>query len=382
MDTKARLNLMEFSRRISLHTINFGVFTLKLEERQKKDNAYADIVEILASTKDRKLDVFVLSAINIDEIYQIDQIRPDHECESKLPIVMPGGSGANTAYILGKLGHKVQVAGVVGDDDYGDLARKNLEEADIDINLLDIKRGYRTGRAVTILDNKARRLIVLNPGVNDNWEMDENQFEKIIKTASESKVFHTSSFTSHTMQYRQMEMLARLYGKVVTSISPGDLYCRQGLDRIEPIIKYTNIIFLYKEQLYDLLHNSSMACGDQNSATKDLILAYFEWKRRKSIETPQILIIKDPLNIEMGKIRETFIVASYGKERVDFFCPPRGINKMQDLYIKDTTGAGDAAAAGFIDALFRANPFDVSVDMAFRCAAFASTRIGARKAFD
>ena len=68
-------------------------------------------------SRQKGTDTICLSAHNLDQINTVDKIDPDHECEALTESVLaPGGSGANTAYTLGRLGAKVHIAGIIGDD--------------------------------------------------------------------------------------------------------------------------------------------------------------------------------------------------------------------------------------------------------------------------
>lgn len=365
---------------LRIDSVSIGGVRVGFRSDAFKSSAYEKIISIIDSKRFYETDVFVASAHNVDEVYKIDAIKSDHECESPIYLASPGGSGANTAFALGKMGWSVHVSGVVGRDSFGDLIRDSFREASVVTNLLKYKNNEETGRTITIIEDNGRRMIVVRPGANDFFH-DEISFEELLIEAKQCKIFHSSSFVSQHARIVQEKLLRELNGETVTSLTPGALYSREGLDRVDGLLKYTNIIFLYKEQLTELVEKSSARSHLKGNDTQALLSAYFMWKERRGFEIPQIIVVKDPLQVTSGMLGQTFLSAGAGCSTLERFVPPRSFSRKVVYRAEDTTGAGDGSAAGMIHAMLKASSLDHAIDTAFLMAALASTEIGARTAF-
>ncbi len=80
-------------------------------------------------------------------------------------LVNGGGKGANQAVAAGKLGGKVKMCGVVGDDAFGDMLLGNLKNVGVDVSNIERKQGVSTGVAVIVLSEGDNR-IILDKGAN------------------------------------------------------------------------------------------------------------------------------------------------------------------------------------------------------------------------
>ena len=90
-------------------------------------------------------------------------------------LVNGGGKGANQAVAAGKLGGKVKMCGVVGDDAFGDMLIGNLKNAGVDVGNIEKKQGVSTGVAVIVLSDGDNR-IILDKGANaclTEWNIDK-----------------------------------------------------------------------------------------------------------------------------------------------------------------------------------------------------------------
>lgn len=82
----------------------------------------------------------------------------------------PGGKGANQAYAAARLGGNVKMLGCVGNDEFGELLKKNLSCCGVDVS--DIKTGTKsTGMACIYVDNKGNNSIVVVQGANQECDV-------------------------------------------------------------------------------------------------------------------------------------------------------------------------------------------------------------------
>jgi ribokinase len=78
----------------------------------------------------------------------------------------PGGKGANQAYAAARLGGEVAMLGQIGDDEFGQEMRKNLEQAGCDASGLGVEPGA-SGVALIFVDEKGQNSIIVVPGANN-----------------------------------------------------------------------------------------------------------------------------------------------------------------------------------------------------------------------
>lgn len=342
--------------------------------------AYQRLLEKIEGTTSRKHDVFVLSAHNMDEVYSIDRISSDHECKSTLYKFAAGGSGANTAFALSSLGRNIAVCGVIGDDQTGNDLIGNLKECGVDTSLMKRQAG-NSGATVTIVEDTGRRLIVVREGVNRELAKCFG-VEDLVAGAKASRVFHSSSFVSESCVRLQEQVIKSAVETTLTTLTPGAIYSRKGLDGLLEILRSTNVLFLYKEQLVELIERSSKGNELRGKSNQELAATYFSWKRQQGFKIPQSLVIKDPLKLVGGKLQDSFISVAVGDTELEVYISSTSLERDIPYTAIDTTGAGDASAAGFIHALLNLQPPNHAVDSAFVLAAFASTQYGARTAFE
>lgn len=90
--------------------------------------------------------------------------------------IIPGGKGANQAVAASRLGGKVQIIGKISDDDYGQIMKKNLEEAGVDISNLIVDKNSKSGVAFVWVDKKGNNQIICAPAGNSNFLLKDLTF--------------------------------------------------------------------------------------------------------------------------------------------------------------------------------------------------------------
>ncbi|MTJ80894.1 MAG: carbohydrate kinase family protein [Telmatospirillum sp.] len=347
-----------------------------------KSDSFSKISAKIRKNEERSIDVFVITAHNVDEITSIDKIESDHECEALTePTNYAGGSGANTAYILARFGENVEVTGIVGEDASGRFLAKHLADAGINVNGLLVTNKYATGHTTTMVERSGKRFIVVYPGANNAYA-DEVSFDCILEKAKSSRIVHLSSFVGEKERLLQEKLVQTLPEHSLISLTPGAIYAREGLDRIKALISHVDVIFLYKEQLGDIVRNSSANSYISKDDSHGLMEAYFKWKEVRGIKRAQVLVVKDNLGRSEGIIDQKFLSVGTGTTTLDKYISPKPLRKGTSAPAVDTTGSGDAAAAGFLHALLRREPLERCIDFSFAVAGFVSGKTGARTAFE
>ncbi len=111
--------------------------------------------------------VVVIGSMNMDHVINVRQMPAVGEtilCDGFEMI--PGGKGANQAYVLGKLGGEVSMLGAVGADDAGRALCKNLGAAGVDVSRIRQSRKENTGTAVICVDRSGGNSIIVIQGAN------------------------------------------------------------------------------------------------------------------------------------------------------------------------------------------------------------------------
>ena len=149
------------------------------------------------------LDVVCFGALNMDKLYRVNRIAREEE-ESVIGSFKesPGGSAANTAVGLARLGIKTGYIGKVSNDREGKLLLDNFKTEGVDTRGVIVSKEDRSGVVIGFVDGKGERALYVDPSINDTIELKEiNLFEKthtINLKGGESKTVleHDSAITT------------------------------------------------------------------------------------------------------------------------------------------------------------------------------------------
>jgi ribokinase len=352
-----------------------------------ESDALQKIREVLERSRDREFDITALSACNYDYFIKVDQIRPDHECRVKDEDSHPGGSGANTICGLAKLGKKAAVIGCIKEDEEGKKIIESFQAHSVDIQLLveDNSSNQHTGKTTIFVESSGKRLIAVKPGINESLAeiLEKRELLEAVKDrVRNSRIVHLTSFTGNKEILLQERVLQEFIDRdTIISLTPGSLYVEKGLQEISLILAYTNIVFLYAEQLDILLASSKIQGFRSNLSLKQKTELFFKWKIQKRMNHAMILVIKDSLKIQLNCILENYIsVASNAGHTMNFFSHSNVnfIVGSDSRIALDTTGVGDAVVAGFLYGLLEGENIKGCADLAFVLATHVSTKFGAR----
>jgi ribokinase len=254
-------------------------------------------------------DVVGLGALNYDVLYAVERIARGGEEVGIIAIKKaPGGSAANTIVALARLGAAVGFVGMVGSDTEGALILEEFSREGVETR---IKRadGY-TGAAIGFVDASGERALYIYPGVNEELQGADIDRDFI----SGARYLHTSSFVNEEQLAMQCELAQELKAKL--SFSPGMLCFKYSLDELRELIARSAVLFLSLTELNALLPGEDYRRG----------------AARLLSTGAQIVCVT--LGAKGCYIADTagaaYELAAYPTKAVD------------------TTGAGDAFAAGFL----------------------------------
>lgn len=309
-----------------------------------------------------------LGALNIDHLYRVELILGDGETvvdrehvertprygEAELEWVdaLPGGSAANTIYGLAKLGVKTGFIGAVGDDTEGKKLLQDFEKAGVDIGQIKEKLKAKTGLARCYSDKLNFRSIHVTPGANSLLAMDDIDLDYI----NQAEMLHISSFADDAQLEVLLELVNKLGSSVKISFSPGELYATKGTRTLTPILARTHVLFANEKEIEQLT-------GKDFKTGAEVCLKL----------GCEIVVV----TLGKGASFKTIMATSYirNSQREHVIEP---VNK-EIISDRDTIGAGDAFATGFLYGLLNSKRLEECGRLGDITAQFSIGKIGARE---
>ncbi|MCK5592617.1 carbohydrate kinase family protein [Candidatus Bathyarchaeota archaeon] len=262
-----------------------------------------------------KFDVICFGALNVDRLYRVNRIAGRDEESFIIDFKeAPGGSAANTAVGLARLGLKTGFIGKVSDNREGKLLLNDFKRQNVDVDGIIVSKEGRSGVAMGYVDTKGDRALYIDPGVNDSLELKEIN----LKYAGNTAFLHLTSFIGEK-PFKAQKELVRGLRDVRISFDPGELYARKGLTVLKLMIE-RSFVMLPSENELKLLTGKKYDEGSK-------------------------ILMKKGVSIVAVKLGERGCYVTDGKE--SYLVEPYKVE------VVDTTGAGDAFCAGFLYGLIK-----------------------------
>ncbi len=267
-------------------------------------------------------DVLGFGALNWDILLRTGRERRGREVVAEPLGEFPGGSAANTVVGLALLGATTAFLGAVGDDAEGKMILESLTEAGVDVGAIRTKRGERTGKALCLVAPHGERTIYLLPGANSALCPEDVD----LGLAARASHVLLSSFAGDEQYELQRDFVSRLPGDTRVHLSPGSLYSERGPDSLAPLLTRTDILFLNHDELARLTGRRQIPSGAEAA-------------------------------LGLGP-RRVVVTLGGDPEHAAYVADNAGgiwIRKVPAFQgpVVDTTGAGDAFAAGFLHGILR-----------------------------
>jgi len=296
------------------------------------------------------IEVIGLGALNIDHIYKVERILEDGEALVLDAGSFPGGSAANTIYGLAKLGVKTGFCGVVGDDDYGKILLQDFQKVRVNTSTIKVKRGAKTGSVLCLSDKLGRRSLYVLPGANNQLTIADLDLAYL----NQAKMLHLSSFADNAQFEVLLQLMDKLDLTAKLSFAPGALYAVKGLKALAPILNRTYILFINQSEMQQL-------------TGKDVITGAESCLRQGC----QRVVV----TLGTGqKLKKATAIGYIRDSENEYVIKPRGIGAGMD-----TTGAGDAFAAGFLYGLLKGKGLEECGRLGNIVAQFCIAKMGARE---
>jgi len=259
-----------------------------------------------------RFDVVGFGALNVDKLFRVNRLaKAEEESFIENYVEACGGSAANTAVGLARLGCKVGFIGKVGCDREGDLLIQDFRAEGVNTDCV-IRAGQgKSGSVLGFVDKKGARALYIDSGVNDTIEFDEIN----VVYTSQARFLHLTSFVGEKSFQTQKKLLNALPNSVKVSFDPGALYARKGYAILEPILKKTYVLMPNAIEL-ELLTGETDYCKGAD------------------------FMVGRGVKIVAVKLGGDGCYVTDGRER--------HLIKAFKVKVVDTTGAGDAFCAGFL----------------------------------
>ncbi len=310
-----------------------------------------------------------LGALNLDHLYAVPELVRDGGVEVSAWTTQPGGSAANTIYGLARLGLRCGFVGMVGDDDAGKAHLKSFQEAGVDASGIRVAPGEETGRTICITAGQKQKAIYILPGANnllDSREIDP----AYIGGAGH---VHLSSFVGDDAFAEQVRIVQKLPAGVRVSLALDSLYARRGLQAISTLLRRCTVLFANAAELRELTGDEPRraACACLDAGCGMVVITFGSGSDAHQAK------VSSRLQGAMASLTVTGRKTGRGPRTVEHAVPAVTVHTGA---IVDTTGAGDAFAAGFLFGLLatRYGPAKCGA-LGHTAAGFSLTALGARQ---
>jgi len=265
-----------------------------------------------------RFDVVGFGALNVDKLFKVNRLaEAEEESFIETEAEACGGSAANTAVGLARLGCKVGFIGKVGCDREGDLLIQDFCKEGVNTDGIIRAEHGKSGSVLGFVDKKGARALYINSGVNDTITFDKVNSEYV----AQAQFLHLTSFVGEKSFQTQKRLLEAIPSSGRVSFDPGALYARKGFAALEPIIKKAYVLMPNAIEL-ELLTGKADYCKGA-----DFMIG-------KGVKIVAVKLGGDGCYVTDG--RERHLIEPF------------------KVKVADTTGAGDAFCAGFLYGLLKA----------------------------
>ncbi|HIH42126.1 TPA: adenosine kinase [Candidatus Woesearchaeota archaeon] len=304
-----------------------------------------------------EVDDFVLENLGLrkGEMKLVNRVECDiveQELKKYPTKKVPGGSTGNAIVLAAKLGAKCVFCGVVGDDIKGRIYEETMQQDKVALNLG--KSSALTGHAITFITPDKQRTFAVHLGAA--LELDREHIS--IDDLKKCKILHTEGYllaedgSLKDACIAAMDLAKKNEVVVSLDLSAPNIVRNNRAEFREILERYVDVVFANEEEANAFICKNDDGCAqhqDYGAALNELS------------KICKIAVVK------LGK--HGSIIKADGK-----------ITKIEPFKANaiDTTGAGDAYAAGFLYALCKGNEVEKCGKLGSYLASKVVEKIGAR----
>ena len=256
------------------------------------------------------MSITVIGDAFIDVIVPVHGIKPGETHHRKI-ITLCGGT-ANVAVQIAKLGEESKFIGKVGNDPFGEYFRQNLRINGVgDLTFVD--GGNPTGLCISLSYNNGEKMMIANRGANDHFK--KKEIESCIDEIRDSKIVYFSGYS--ILSRKNAESVLHAIEKCHNQNCK--IYFNPGAPNL---LKRD-----FNEIIYDFVDVLILNIEEARNMTKKNKIDDILKSLNNLVDTAVITMGEDGCIVSKGD--ENLLIAT-------------------EKLICNTTGAGDAFAAGFI----------------------------------
>jgi len=285
--------------------------------------------------------IAVLGAAAVDTIVKVDQFPAADEIVFAQSLEKyPGGSTANVAVGLKRLGLETAFLGKAGGDTEGRIIKADFEKEGVDTSYLIIEQEALSAQTFIAVNGQGER-VIYSLGGTALYEQEDEIKQVDFSGFDGLYIGEVLENVAPAVIRRAQECAIPIF------YSPGGLFCSLGLERIGNLVAHCDYLLVNLPEL------KLLAGKEQKEAAVQELLDY----------GVRNLIVTE------GVLGSGF----YSGERRYF----ANAFRVQAI---DSTGAGDSFTAGFIKGVFADLTPEQSLKLGNACAACTVTKMGARTA--
>ena len=272
--------------------------------------------------------IVCIGSINVDFIFATARWPAEHEkYRAESYVCASGGSAANTAVELSRLGRKVTIVGGIGNDDLGNIALRSLIKAGVNVDPVIRRSDWKTGCAAIRSMEKSKS--ILTAGF-----VDPTVVSDYLRTLHVQQGDHLHFSWALSQEMHDQLWHWRRMGISLSWETDGRMNMRTA--------ELMDIIFMNEVELKMYEHEGVVTDAWMRSLKHDVTV--------------------------VATLGDAGAEAYFRGER--FFC------KAQQVNVVDRTGGGDAFDAGFLDAWLDRSALDVCLERGLRSAAIILGQVG------
>ena len=282
-----------------------------------------------------KIDVVGLGDADVDIYFEVNYLpRWDEKIRADQLAFYPGGMVANFLAVLRSLGTPCGFHGPLGNDEFGKLALGNLIARGVDTRGVIMREGGRTYFCVVFLDDSGEKALVVAP--TDCMYPEPNELSETL--FAEASHLHTTADNISTL--KRATALAQQHNVTISiDVEPS---ATKQFEQLRPLLSSLDIVFIKKETLLRLTQKAQLEKAISHLLTRGVSV---------------VCVTMGAGGALVANGTETVLVPAFS------------------VLVVDSTGAGDAFAAGFVHAFLQKWPL---ADAARFASAVAAIIIGHR----
>ena len=261
-----------------------------------------------------------------------------------------GGGACNSAVGFSRLGLKTAMWARIASDPAGDFVLRRLKSEKVSIDFVELIEGGTTSLSTIFVDETGERSIVMYRNKNDELDPKKINFEKIFKT----KWLFVAELTGNPTPLIEFIAKEAQERNVKLVFVPGLEQLEQGAEALREILKRTEILIFNDYEAGKLLGRGENA-------------------RYPEEEIEEMLEELCQFGVKIAVITKDVEGAQCFDGEYFYTHPAPEIEKRVD-----TTGAGDAFAAGFVGALIKGQDVEGALELGTKNAGSVISKMGAQ----